>query len=108
MGKLLGKYKEEYKAAIAPGIANGDCYVVKQEIWINSKWEDDMKLDGPWQPEYADALMKVASEDEELLQVLLAGIEMKKAAIGMMAEEKSETREPQCGAIWDEDTERYI
>lgn len=106
MSKLLDKYIAEYNEAIRPGVAKGDKYIIKPEFWISSKWEEDMGLEGPWQPEYKDALLKVAAEDEDLVQVLFAGIEMKMNAIKMS--EENAAAEPKVGPIWDEDSQRYI
>ena len=107
MGKLLDKYTAEYNEAIRPGLAKGDKYIINPEIWISSKWEEDMGLEGPWQPEYKDALLKVAAEDEELGHLLCDGIEMRIDTIRKMLDENTAT-EPKISPIWDEDTQRYI
>ena len=78
MGKALDKYIAEYNDAIKPGLKQPDAaYVIIPEIWIHGKWEEDMGLDGPWQPEYATELQAVAAEDPELFNVLLVAIDMK-------------------------------
>lgn len=73
MGKLLEKYISEYNAAIAPGLAKGHEYVVRPEIWIAAKWEDDIGFE-PWTPEYQRCLEKLHLEDPELAETICTAI----------------------------------
>ena len=74
MGKLLSKYAAAYNEAIKPGLAKGDAYVVKPEIWMYFKWEEDNGV-GPWDPvKLRTAVRDAVLQDPEFGQILIAGM----------------------------------
>lgn len=81
MGKLLDKYKAEYQAAIAPGLAKGHNLVVPPELWMYFKWEEDTGVQ-PWDKiNHYKALSNAMLQDPEFGQVLTIGMQMAMSAL---------------------------
>lgn len=74
MGKLLDKYTADYNAAIKPGLVKGHTYVVKPEIWIYFKWEEDNGLSPQDPVKLRNALRDAVLREPEFGQVLVAGM----------------------------------
>jgi hypothetical protein len=73
--KTYNEYLEEYKNAIKEGLNNGNKYIIRENVYISARWQEDNNWN-PWDNTAQGKLQILEMLDKQLHKTVVEGIEI--------------------------------